>query len=63
MEAFVHFANQTQGRERLFRATQYSCMLLSYMLEHKAGQEKLVTKLKDLESSMSSGRKCKYVAF
>ncbi|KAF7241535.1 Peroxisomal membrane protein 11A [Varanus komodoensis] len=57
MEAFVHFANQTQGRERLFRATQYSCMLLSYMLEHKAGQEKLVTKLKDLESSMSSGRK------
>ncbi|KAJ6662750.1 hypothetical protein lerEdw1_010954, partial [Lerista edwardsae] len=38
-------------------ATQYSCMLLSYMLEHKMGKEKVVTKLKQLESSMSSGRK------
>ncbi|XP_063170013.1 peroxisomal membrane protein 11A [Candoia aspera] len=57
MEAFVHFSNQTQGRERLFRATQYSCMLLSYMLERKSHQEKMVMKLKLLESSMSSGRK------
>ncbi|XP_062998353.1 peroxisomal membrane protein 11A isoform X2 [Elgaria multicarinata webbii] len=32
-------------------------MLLSYLLEHKPGQEQVVTKLKDLESSMSSGRK------
>lgn len=44
------------------RATQYACMMLSYMLEHKTGREKLVLKLKNLESSMSSGRKCKYVA-
>ncbi|XP_066492622.1 peroxisomal membrane protein 11A isoform X2 [Tiliqua scincoides] len=57
MEAFVDFTNQTQGRERLLRATQYSCMLLSYMLEHKMGKEKVVTKLKQLETSMSSGRK------
>ncbi|KAM6426091.1 peroxisomal membrane protein 11A isoform 1-T1 [Liasis olivaceus] len=57
MDAFVHFSNQTQGRERLFRATQYSCMLLSYILERKSHQEKLVMKLKLLESSMSSGRK------
>ncbi|NWJ01127.1 PX11A protein, partial [Crypturellus undulatus] len=39
------------------RATQYSCMMLSYLLEHKADKEKLVMKLKQLESSMSSGRK------
>ncbi|KFV84615.1 Peroxisomal membrane protein 11A, partial [Struthio camelus australis] len=39
------------------RATQYTCMLLSYLLEHKADKEKLVMKLKQLESSMSSGRK------
>ncbi|XP_042332206.1 peroxisomal membrane protein 11A [Sceloporus undulatus] len=57
MEAFVRFSNQTQGRERIFRATQYSCMLLSYMLEHKPGQEQVVMKLKRLESNMSSGRK------
>ncbi|XP_032088325.1 peroxisomal membrane protein 11A [Thamnophis elegans] len=57
MEAFVHFTNQTQGRERLFRATQYSCMLLSYILERKSHREKVVMKLRLLESSMSSGRK------
>ncbi|XP_008948430.1 PREDICTED: peroxisomal membrane protein 11A, partial [Merops nubicus] len=38
-------------------ATQYTCMLLSYLIEHKADKEKLVMKLKQLESSMSSGRK------
>ncbi|XP_070809854.1 peroxisomal membrane protein 11A isoform X2 [Pituophis catenifer annectens] len=57
MEAFVQFTNQTQGRERLFRATQYSCMLLSYILERKTHREKVVMKLRLLESSMSSGRK------
>ncbi|NXL88503.1 PX11A protein, partial [Alectura lathami] len=39
------------------RATQYTCMLLSYLIERKAANEKLVLKLKQLESSMSSGRK------
>ena len=36
-------------------------MLLSYLIEHKADKEKLVMKLKQLESSMSSGRKSKYL--
>ncbi|XP_035747350.1 peroxisomal membrane protein 11A, partial [Egretta garzetta] len=39
------------------RAIQYTCMLLSYLIERKADTEKLVMKLKQLESSMSSGRK------
>ncbi|NXM68973.1 PX11A protein, partial [Serilophus lunatus] len=39
------------------RATQYTCMLLSYLIENKADKKKLVMKLKQLESSMSSGRK------
>ncbi|NWV03931.1 PX11A protein, partial [Ptilonorhynchus violaceus] len=39
------------------RATQYTCMLLSYLIENKADKKKLVMKLKLLESSMSSGRK------
>ncbi|XP_044135421.1 peroxisomal membrane protein 11A [Bufo gargarizans] len=57
MESFVKFTNQSQGRDRLFRATQYACMLLSYVLENKAGREKVVMKLKRVESNMSSGRK------
>lgn len=43
------------------RATQYTCMLLSYLIERKADKEALVMKLKQLESSMSSGRKSKYL--
>ncbi|KAI6056839.1 peroxisomal membrane protein 11A isoform X1 [Marmota monax] len=57
MDAFIRFTNQTQGRDRLFRATQYTCMLLRYLLEPKAGKEKVVMKLKKLESSVSTGRK------
>lgn len=57
MEAFTRFTNQTQGRDRLFRATQYTCMLLRYLLEPRADTEKVVTKLKKLESSVSTGRK------
>ncbi|XP_044773917.1 peroxisomal membrane protein 11A isoform X2 [Neomonachus schauinslandi] len=57
MDGFIRFTNQTQGRDRLFRATQYTCMLLRYLLEPKAGKEKVVMKLKKLESSVSTGRK------
>ncbi|KAI5237310.1 Peroxisomal Membrane Protein 11A [Manis pentadactyla] len=57
MDVFTRFANQTQGRDHLFRATQCTCMLLRYLLEPKAGKEKVVMKLKKLESSVSTGRK------
>ncbi|KAJ7311081.1 hypothetical protein JRQ81_006679 [Phrynocephalus forsythii] len=57
MEGFVRFTNQTQGRERLFRATQYSCMLLHYLLENKPRREELRLRLKRLEANMSAGRK------
>ncbi|XP_042680622.1 peroxisomal membrane protein 11A isoform X1 [Centrocercus urophasianus] len=57
MQGFVEFTNRSQGRERIFRATQYTCMLLSYVVERHADNKKLVLKLKQLESSMSSGRK------
>ncbi|KAM4675094.1 LOW QUALITY PROTEIN: peroxisomal membrane protein 11A [Discoglossus pictus] len=57
MDSFVKFTNQSQGRDRIFRATQYACMLLRYLLENKAGKENLVLKLKRVESNMSSGRK------
>uniref|UniRef100_A0A8C5NZ99 Peroxisomal biogenesis factor 11 alpha n=1 Tax=Jaculus jaculus TaxID=51337 RepID=A0A8C5NZ99_JACJA len=38
-------------------ATQYTCILLRYLLEPKAGREEVVMKLKKLESSVSTGRK------
>ncbi|KAM5292194.1 peroxisomal membrane protein 11A [Ctenodactylus gundi] len=57
MDAFIRFANQTQGRDRLFRATQYACVLLRHVLEPKAGNEAVVLKIKNLESSVSAGRK------
>ncbi|KAM9183497.1 peroxisomal membrane protein 11A isoform 2-T2 [Dugong dugon] len=56
MDAFTRFTNQIQGRDRLFRTTQYTCMLLRYLLEPRAGKEKVVMKLKKLESSVSTGR-------
>lgn len=43
-----------------FRAAQYTCMLLRYLLEPKAGKENAVMKLKKLEASVSTGRRCKY---
>ncbi|XP_029430533.1 peroxisomal membrane protein 11A [Rhinatrema bivittatum] len=57
MDAFVRFTNKSQGRDRLFRATQYTCMLLRYLLQSKTGKERVLMKLKTLESNMSSGRK------
>ncbi|XP_062062652.1 peroxisomal membrane protein 11A-like [Lepus europaeus] len=39
------------------RATQYTRMLLTYLLEPKAGKEEVVMKLKKLESRVSTGRK------
>ncbi|KAG8516333.1 Peroxisomal membrane protein 11A, partial [Galemys pyrenaicus] len=44
------------------KAIQYTCMLLRYLLEPRAGKEAVVTKLKNLESSVSTGRKCKYLS-
>lgn len=56
--SFIWFVNYSHFLFH-FRATQYTCMLLSYLLEPQAGKEKVVMKLKKLESSVSTGRKCK----
>ncbi|KAM3869874.1 peroxisomal membrane protein 11A [Diretmus argenteus] len=57
METFIKFTNQSQGRDRIFRATQYACALSKYLLRHNAERKQLVVKLQSLESNMSSGRK------
>ncbi|XP_042268932.1 peroxisomal membrane protein 11A [Thunnus maccoyii] len=57
MDAFVKFTNQSQGRDRVFRATQYACALSRYLLRNNPETKDLVAKLKSLEANMSAGRK------
>lgn len=57
MESFIKFTNQSQGRDRIFRATQYACGLSKYFLRNNPASKELVEKLQSLESNMSSGRK------
>ncbi|KAM6936934.1 peroxisomal membrane protein 11A [Xenentodon cancila] len=57
MDALVSFSNQSQGKERVFRATQYACALSVYLLRNRSDSRGVVAKLKSLENSMSAGRK------
>ncbi|XP_010899930.2 peroxisomal membrane protein 11A isoform X1 [Esox lucius] len=57
MESFIKFTNQSQGRDRIFRTTQYACALSKYLLRNNSARKGLVLKLQSLESNMSSGRK------
>uniref|UniRef100_A0A4W4GHX5 Peroxisomal biogenesis factor 11 alpha n=1 Tax=Electrophorus electricus TaxID=8005 RepID=A0A4W4GHX5_ELEEL len=57
MESFILLTNQSQGRDRIFRATQYACTLAKYMLRKDPTKTQMLVKLQSLESTMSSGRK------
>ncbi|XP_051580670.1 peroxisomal membrane protein 11A [Myxocyprinus asiaticus] len=57
MDTFISFTNQSQGRDRIFRATQYACAFAKYLMRNEAKRKELVKKLQNLESNMSSGRK------
>lgn len=57
MDALVKFTNQSQGRDRILRATQYACALSVYLLRNNSNNKDLVEKLKSLERNMSAGRK------
>ncbi|XP_070764114.1 peroxisomal membrane protein 11A isoform X2 [Enoplosus armatus] len=57
MDEVVKFTNQSQGRDRIFRATQYACALSIYLLRNNSERKDLVAKLKSLEAHMSTGRK------
>lgn len=57
MDAVVNFTSQSQGRDRIFRATQYACALSRYLLRNHTERKDLVAKLKSLETNMSAGRK------
>ncbi|XP_077567943.1 peroxisomal membrane protein 11A [Stigmatopora nigra] len=57
MEIFQNVINQSQGRDRIFRTTQYACALAVYGLRNNSRQKDLLIKLSRLEANMSSGRK------
>ncbi|KAG7216054.1 hypothetical protein INR49_007806 [Caranx melampygus] len=57
MDAVLKFTSQSQGRDRIFRATQYACALSIYLLRNNSEKKDLVAKLKSLEGNMSAGRK------
>ncbi|KAL2092993.1 hypothetical protein ACEWY4_010305 [Coilia grayii] len=57
MESYIQFTNQSQGRDRILRATQYACALANYLLRNEPSRKELLMKLRSLESNMSSGRK------
>ncbi|XP_022609907.1 peroxisomal membrane protein 11A-like [Seriola lalandi dorsalis] len=57
MDAVVKFTSQSQGRDRILRATQYACALSIYLLRDNSERKDLVAKLKSLEANMSAGRK------
>ncbi|XP_041030995.1 peroxisomal membrane protein 11A isoform X4 [Carcharodon carcharias] len=57
MDSFVKITSLSQGRDRIFRTTQYACMLLNYLIHKNGSNKELVSKLKQLESNMSAGRK------
>ncbi|TSQ23932.1 Peroxisomal membrane protein 11B [Bagarius yarrelli] len=57
MESFIKFTNQSQGRDRIFRATQYACAWARYLLRNHAERKVMLKKLQSLESNMSAGRK------
>lgn len=57
MDSFIRFTNQSQGRDRIFRATQYACALSKYLLRNNKENKDIEKTLQSLESNMSSGRK------
>ncbi|KAF3688843.1 Peroxisomal membrane protein 11A [Channa argus] len=57
MDAVIKFTSQSQGRDRIFRASQYACALSIYLLRNNPERKDLVKKLQSLEINMSAGRK------
>ncbi|GFR12778.1 peroxisomal membrane protein 11B [Trichonephila clavata] len=57
MDKIIKFNNQSAGRDKLFRLLQYSSRFIWASLENKTSKEDLLKQLKDLEYTLSTGRK------
>ncbi|KAM3824710.1 peroxisomal membrane protein 11B [Vipera latastei] len=57
MDSWVRFSAQSQAKERVFRAAQYACTLLSYVLQKNGAEPDFLGRIKQLEAHLSLGRK------
>lgn len=55
----IKLTEKTSGRDKLCRVVQYGSKFVYWVLEQGAGSPELVSKLKALEGSISTARKCK----
>uniref|UniRef100_UPI00359024A6 peroxisomal membrane protein 11B-like n=2 Tax=Myxine glutinosa TaxID=7769 RepID=UPI00359024A6 len=57
MEPLLALTAQSRGREKLYRTAQYACTLLHYLLQRSSHRGELATRIRRLESHISTGRK------
>ncbi|XP_035210555.1 peroxisomal membrane protein 11A-like [Stegodyphus dumicola] len=57
MDTIIKLNNQSSGRDKIFRLVQYSSRLIWASLENKNSDKELINQLKNLEYSLSTGRK------
>lgn len=55
----IKLTEKTSGRDKLCRIVQYGSKFVYWVLEQESLSPQLITKLKALESSISTARKCK----
>ncbi|CAB1443846.1 unnamed protein product [Pleuronectes platessa] len=57
MDTVVKFTSISQGKDRVFSATQFACALSTHLLRSNSQRKELVAKLKIVEANISAGRK------
>lgn len=55
----IRVAEKTSGRDKLCRVVQYGSKFVYWVLEQESLSPNLISKLKNLESSISTARKCR----
>lgn len=59
LQKIIKVTEKTSGRDKLCRLVQYGSKLVYWLLEQKGLSPGLIERLKNLESSISTARKCK----
>lgn len=54
----IKVTEKTSGRDKICRLVQYGSKFIYWLLEQKSLSPELIKKLKSLESSISTARKC-----
>lgn len=59
MANFIKLTEKTSGRDKLCRVVQYGSKFVYWVLEQGGVSQELVARLRALEGSISTARKCK----